>query len=53
MEPITDEIVAQTWRDVATYSQEMARDRVKEVGQEQPYLLTFALEFMEGLKREE
>ena len=53
MEPISDEIVAQTWREVATYSQEMARDRMKEVGQEQPYLLTFALEFMEGLKREE
>lgn len=52
MEPITDEIVAQTWREVATYSQEMARDRMKEVGQEQPYLLTFALEFMEGLNDE-
>jgi len=52
MEPIQDEIIVQTWQDVAAYTQEQARDHMKKVGRAQPNLLTFALEFIEGMEDE-
>ena len=52
MEIIPEELVEETWQEVAKFTPEKAYDEMMKVGKHQPYLLAFIMEFSEELERE-
>lgn len=49
MEPIAESLVAQTWQEVADYSPDHATSEMKKIGEHQPELLGFMIEFTHDL----
>jgi hypothetical protein len=49
MEPIAETLVEQTWQEVAEYSQDHATSEMKKIGEDQPDLLSFMVEFTQDL----
>ena len=49
MEPISENLVEQTWQEVAAYSPEHAAEEMKKIGEDQPELLAFMVEFTQDL----
>lgn len=50
MEPIPESLVERTWQEVADYSPDQATDEMKKIGEDQPELLAFMVEFTQDLE---
>lgn len=49
MEPLSQELVEETWQEVALFGPSRATKEMKTVGKKQPELLSFIMEFSEDL----
>lgn len=49
MEPLSENLVEKTWQEIANYDAGRATEEMMELGQVQPDLLSFILEFTEDL----
>ena len=50
MEPIPENLVEQTWQEVAAYTPDHASGEMKRIGEDQPELLAFMVEFTQDLE---
>jgi hypothetical protein len=53
MEPISEELVEETWQDAARFTPARANKEMSKVAVSQPHLLSFMMEFTEELARQE
>jgi len=52
MEPLSQELVEETWQEVALFGPSRATKEMKTVGKKQPELLSFIMEFSEDLDQQ-
>ncbi len=52
MEPIPNELVEETWQEVALFDPDLAGKEMMKAGNSQPELLTFMVEFTQDLNQE-
>jgi len=52
MEPISEELVEETWQEVSEFSPQRGSSEVQKLGKEQPDLLAFMLEFSDDLEQD-
>jgi hypothetical protein len=52
MEPVSEELVEETWQETAGFNPKQISKVIKNVGKTQPHLLTFILEFTQDLDQE-
>lgn len=52
MKPISENLVEETWQEVGSFTPEQGSNEVRKLGQEQPDLLAFMLEFSDDFTQE-